>query len=182
MALQSTLFRFQIELSDIDRNLYKPFDLRLAQHPSESPLFLISRLFAFLLNFEPGLEFSPQGLNDPDQPAISQADPRGGYLTWIEIGNPSAKRLHLATKSARRVKVYTYKDPKQWLLDMQAADIFHFEQIEFFAFDSIFLQKIAARIEKTNTWSLIHNDGVLTLNFKDESIESPIMVLRSKVD
>jgi uncharacterized protein YaeQ len=180
MALQSTLYRFRIELSDIDRNVYESIDLRLAMHPSESPVYLITRLLAYLLNYQTGLEFSPQGLGDPDPPAISIPDPRGGVLLWLEIGNPSAKRLHSATKAASKVKVYTYKDAKQWLLEMQSANIFHFDQVEIFSFENDFLQKAAAKLERNNDWSLIQNDCNLTLNFKNESIESPILQLANQ--
>lgn len=181
MALQSTLYRFRIELSDIDRNVYESIDLRLAMHPSESQVYLLTRLLAYLLNYQSGLEFSPQGLGDPDPPAISIPDPRGGLLLWLEIGQPSAKRLHTATKASAKVKVYTYRDTKQWLTDMQSANIFQFEQVEIFSFTNEFLQKAATKLERNNQWSLIQNESNLTLNFKDESIEAAIQHLKSTI-
>lgn len=33
----------------------------------------------------------------------------GAIDLWIEIGNPSSKKLHKATKTANRVIIYTYK-------------------------------------------------------------------------
>src|SRR5258707_1232333 len=96
MAQLATLYRFRIELSDVDRGVYQPLDFRVAMHPSESPLFLVTRILAFALNTQEGLEFTPTGLSDPDEPCLRIANPRGGLSLWIEIGNPSARKLHKA--------------------------------------------------------------------------------------
>ena len=61
------------------------------------------------LNYQPGIEFSPGGLNDPDQPAIRVIGAHGSIDLWIDIGNPSAKRMHKASKAAQNVMIYTYK-------------------------------------------------------------------------
>ncbi len=174
MALQATLYRFKVELSDIDRSIYEAVDFRLAMHPSESPLFFVTRALAYLLNLQSGLEFSPQGLGDPDQPPLSIADPRGGILLWIDIGSPSAKRLHAALKASKNVKVYAYKDPKVWLEEMKSADIFQFQKVEIYSFKSEFLQILADRLERNNNWGLISQDQSLNVQIKDDSIQSEI--------
>ena len=175
MALQSTLYRFKIDLSDIDRALYEAIDIRLAMHPSESPLFLLTRVLAYALNFQAGLEFSPQGLGDTDQAPLSIADPRGGLLLWIEIGSPSAKRLHAASKAAKHVKVYIYKDPRLWLQEMQSSDIYQFEKIEIYSFKPEFLLSLAGLVERNNEWNLIIQDGSLTISFKNQSLQGEIL-------
>ena len=50
MAQPSTLFRFRIELSDVDRGNYTSLDIRTAMHPSETPVFLLTRVLAYSLN------------------------------------------------------------------------------------------------------------------------------------
>jgi len=112
MGTTTTLYRFQIELSDIQRSVYESLDFRVAQHPSEALPYLVTRVLAFALNSSEGLAFSPSGLSDPDTAAITIPDSFGGFRLWIEIGNPSARKLHKAAKAAKEVKVYTYKDPK----------------------------------------------------------------------
>jgi uncharacterized protein YaeQ len=69
MALASTLYRFRIDLSDVDRGVYETLDFRIAQHPSETTTYLLTRVLAYALNTQPGLEFSSGGLSDPDAPA-----------------------------------------------------------------------------------------------------------------
>ena len=111
MSAATTLFRFRIELSDVERNVYTTLDFRVAMHPSETPLYLMTRVLAYALNSgEEGLqrlEFSPGGLSNPDAPSIQVLSPTGTSLLWIEIGNPSARKLHRAAKASRRVRVYT---------------------------------------------------------------------------
>ena len=58
MALQATIYNFDIELADSDRGVYESLALRVARHPSESEDHLIARLLAFLLEFADGLAFS----------------------------------------------------------------------------------------------------------------------------
>jgi uncharacterized protein YaeQ len=52
-------------------------ELRVAQHPSESPEFLIARVLAYCLECAEGIAFS-KGLSDPDEPAILVRDLTGG--------------------------------------------------------------------------------------------------------
>ena len=75
MALTSTLYRFQIKLSDIDRNVYEEIELRVAMHPSESIPFLLTRVIAYALNLQEGLAFT-QGIGSPDEPTLQVRDHR----------------------------------------------------------------------------------------------------------
>lgn len=169
MALTSTLLRFQIELSDIDRNSYKPFDLRMAKHPSESDPYLLTRLFAYLLNDRDYLEFSPGGLSDPEAPGLSATSPHGEILLWIEIGNPSARKLHKAAKAARQVLIYTYKDVGPLLDEIRSNKVHKAETLEIFSLDPKFLAGLAPRLERTNKWGVVRQDGSLTVSIGDWS-------------
>ena len=73
MALQATIYNFDIELADSDRGVYESLALRVARHPSESEDHLITRLLAYLLEFVDGIAFS-RGISDPDEPAIAVRD------------------------------------------------------------------------------------------------------------
>src|SRR5918994_5242294 len=114
MALTATIYNFDVELADNDRNVYESLSLRVAQHPSESDEYLVARLLAYLLEYGKGIEFS-RGVSDPEEPTISIRDLTGKITTWIEIGTPDAARLHKASKSGARVVVYTHKNPDQFL-------------------------------------------------------------------
>ncbi len=113
MALGATIYAFDIELSDVDRNVYQSLNLRVAQHPSETQDYLVARVLAYCLEYTEGIGFS-KGLSDPDEPAIFVRDLTGALQAWIDIGLPEPERLHRASKAAPRVAVYTHKDPAQW--------------------------------------------------------------------
>jgi uncharacterized protein YaeQ len=175
MAQPSTLLRFQIDLSDIDRSIYKPFDFRMAKHPSESDAYLLTRLFAFLLNDREGLEFSPGGLSDPEAPALSAAAPHGEILLWIEIANPSARKLHKASKTARQVKVYTYKDVGPLLEEIRNGKVHKAETLEIYSLDPGFLEALASRLERTNKWGVVQQDGSVTVSIGDWSASTELV-------
>lgn len=164
MAQPATLYRFQISLSDVDQGAYKTLDLRMAMHPSESHAYLVTRLIAYVLNEREYLEFSPEGLSDPDAPAIRATTPNGEILLWIEIGNPSARKLHKAAKAARQVKVYTYKDPEALLKEIRENKVYHAESIEIYSLSPKFLESLAGRLERKNTWGIIHHEGTLNVS------------------
>jgi uncharacterized protein YaeQ len=167
----STLYRFRIELSDVDRGVYETLDLRVAMHPSETPQFLMTRVLAYALNFEEGLEFSPGGLSDTDQPAIRRVESGGAYAAWIEVGSPAARKLHKGAKAARKVAVYTYKDPALLLRELEAEKVHRLDEIGIFAFDPKFLGALAETLARDNTWTLIHTEGSLTVGIGAETIQ-----------
>ncbi len=91
---------FTVRLADADRAVYETLALRVAQHPSETPQFLVARVLAYCLEYAEGITFS-KGLSDPEEPAILVHDLTGALQTWIEVGMPEAARLHKASKAAR---------------------------------------------------------------------------------
>ncbi len=157
------LYRFQIELSDVDRGIYESLDFRVSQHPSETAPYLLSRVLAYTLSYQQGLEFSPTGLGDPDAAALRLQGLNGNIDLWIEIGNPSARKLHKASKAAKQVQVYTYKNPEILLTEMQNNEIHRREQIQIFAFEEKFLDQLEEILDKSNRWSILHQQGQLDI-------------------
>ena len=67
VALNATIYSFEITLNDADRGVYLPLAFRVARHPSETAEFLLTRMLAYCLEFREGIAFS-KGLSDPDAP------------------------------------------------------------------------------------------------------------------
>jgi uncharacterized protein YaeQ len=175
MAHPSTLHRFRIDLSDIDRGVYEKIDIRVARHPSESEEFLLTRVLAFTLNFESELAFSKGGLSDPDEPCIALVDPGGGYKLWIEVGNPSTRKLHRATKSSPKVRIYTYKNPELLISELEADGIYQPERLELFCFSTGLLRALEATLTRDNAWNMIHQDGGLMIQVGDDAISGEVL-------
>jgi uncharacterized protein YaeQ len=172
------LYRFRLSISDVDRGVYESLDLRVPMHPSESLDYLVTRVLAYALNYDPSgdsIEFSSGGLSNPDDAPISAPDPQGGLALWIDIGNPSARRLHKAAKAARRVKVYTYKDPENLKKEAASERVHRASEIEVFAFEASFLRSLQAGLVRDNTWSIILTDGELTVTIGDEGFSTTLV-------
>lgn len=164
MALPSKLYRFKIELSDLEKSSYQSLDFRVAQHPSESLQFLLTRVFAYALNYQQDLEFTPGGLADPEGPCIRILNPHGGIQLWIEIGSPTARKIHRASKAADKVKIYTYKDPLPLLQEINSERIHRREELEIYSISGKFLEQLSAFVEKENRWNLIYTNGVIMVS------------------
>ena len=169
MALSSTVFVFEIDLADADRNVYETLSLRLARHPSESDEFLVARLLAYCLEYTNGIEFS-RGLSDADEPPIAVRDLTGRLLAWIDVGTPSPDRLHRAAKLTPRVVVYVHKDPRQWLPELAKAEIHRADALVLHAFDPQMIRALVSRLDRRLSFALTVADAELFVAFTDGTI------------
>lgn len=171
MALGATIHTFDVDLADTDRGVYQALNLRVAQHPSETPDYLLTRVLAYCLEFAEGIAFS-KGLSDPDDPAISVRDLTGALQAWVDIGLPEPERLHRASKAAPRVAVYTHKDPAQWVTRLSAAKVHRAEKLEVFALDRAWLAQLVSRLERRMQFSLARSEGDIYLSIGDHTFQT----------
>ena len=169
MALTATIYNFDIELADADRNRYESLSLRVARHPSESEEYLVTRLLAYLLEYAEGIEFS-RGVSDPDEPAIAIRDLTGRVTSWIDIGTPDAARLHKAAKSGARVVVYTHKNADQFLKQLSGEKIHRPDELELYAMDRALVAALAARLERRVAFSASITDRELYLSIGTDTL------------
>jgi len=162
MALTATLYRFNIDLSDVDRSVYEQLEVRAAQHPSETSRYLLTRVLAYCLCYEEGIAFS-RGLSAADEPALWVKDLQGNTQAWIEVGSPSPERLHKARKAVRRVCVFTHHDVELLKKAVRGKNVHHADEIEVYAVDPAFLDTLGALTERSNDWTLARNDGEIYL-------------------
>ncbi|HET8948751.1 MAG TPA: YaeQ family protein [Candidatus Polarisedimenticolia bacterium] len=153
MALTATIHTFEIELADADRGMYGTMSFRAARHPSESEEGFVVRVLAYSLERAEGIAFS-KGLDDPDEPAIAVRDLTGAIRVWIEIGAPSAARVHKASKAAGRVAIYTHKDPEKLLRQYSAERIHRAADVELYSLDPRLVGELAHRLERRMVFSV----------------------------
>jgi uncharacterized protein YaeQ len=163
MALPATLRRFEIALADSDRGIYDQLDWRVAQHPSESERYLVARVIARALEHGEGVEFSPGGVSDDDEPAIVQRDLRGDLQAWIEVGSPAPDRLHKASKRAPRVAIYAWKNPEQLAAAIAERGVFRGDAMVLRALPAELLDGVAATLDRVNRWDLSVTGGTIYL-------------------
>jgi len=174
MALTATIYRLQVALSDVDRGVYEALDLRLARHPSETMRYLLTRTLAYCLSYEEGIAFSKEGISSTEEPPLAVRDPTGLLLAWIEVGSPSAERLHKASKAAPRVAVFTHA-PLALLRREAGSRVIHkVEAIDVWRFEPSFLDAIEPKIDRNAKIELVRNDGQLYVTAGGAMIEAEL--------
>jgi uncharacterized protein YaeQ len=116
MAIGATIYKANLNLSNLNTHHYADYSLTVAKHPSENALRLMCRLIAFLHAAHEDLELT-KGISSADEPDLWQRDLTGHIVHWIELGLPEEKRIRQASGKAEQVSIYTYHDNKAdiWL-------------------------------------------------------------------
>jgi uncharacterized protein YaeQ len=177
MALSSTMYVFTVRLSDADRSVYETLTLRVAQHPSETPEYLITRVLAYCLEFSEGIVFS-KGISDPDEPTIAVRDLTGILRTWIDIGTPEAARLHRAGKAAARVAVYSHRDVTAWLARIAGERIHRGEGLEIHVMDRELVAALVSRLERRMEIDMAVTERNLYVSVADETFSGTVELRR----
>ena len=92
MAQPSTTYKFELNLTDLDRGVYENVRQTIARHPSETEERMAVRLLAYALWYNENLSFG-RGLSDVDEAALWEKSLDDRVLHWIEVGQPDAERL-----------------------------------------------------------------------------------------
>ncbi len=107
MALKPTIYKFRIDISDMNNDYYNSQKLTIALHPSEKPQRMLARVLAYCLNATSELEFT-KGLSTTEEPDLWHVTDDQTITHWIEIGEPDPERVKKATRLAKHVKVYSF--------------------------------------------------------------------------
>jgi len=107
MALKSTIFKSELQISDMDRNYYHDHAVTIARHPSENDERMMVRLLAFALHAHEALSFANKIGND-DEPDLWQRNLTGAIDIWIEVGQPDEKRVRRACGRCGQVFIYCF--------------------------------------------------------------------------
>ena len=162
MAETATVYQFTIDLADMDRGVYETLALRVARHPSETVEYMVVRVLAYCLEYQEGIAFT-EGLSSGDEPALVVRDLTGRLLAWIDVGLPDGERLHRGSKQAARVAVYTHRDARQLLAQLDGVRIHRGAEIPIRAFRRAVIDAVAALIERRTSMAVSVSDGEVML-------------------
>jgi uncharacterized protein YaeQ len=171
------MYVFTVRLADADRSVYESLTLRVAQHPSETLEYLVTRVLAYCLEYTEGIAFS-KGLSEPEEPAIAVRDLTGALQTWIDIGAPEAARLHKASKAARRVAVYAHRDVAPWFARIAGDRIHRSEAIEIHVIDRDLVAALASRLERRMDVDLSVSDRNVYFSVADDTYSGTVELRR----
>lgn len=175
MALNATVYSFEINLSDLDRNVCQALAFRVAQHPSETDAYLMTRVLAYCLEYREGLSFSKGGLSDPDAPALAVHDLTGALRRWIEVGLPEPARLHRASKASPEVAVYSHKDVDTLLARLVTEKVHRANDIQIITFDRDMIASLTARLTRRMIFDLVITERQIYLSLGAETISGSLV-------
>lgn len=173
MALTATIYHVTVDLADMDRGVFESFELRLARHPSETVEYMLVRLLAYCLEYEEGIALT-EGVSSGDEPALVVRDLTGRLTAWIEVGLPDASRLHRGSKLAGRAAVYTHRDVRQFLSQLEGEKVHGADAIPIRAFDRTTIERLAAGFDRRMSLAVSVSDGELLISVGDTSTSLPM--------
>ena len=179
MAVKATIFKAELQVSDMGRHYYQSHSLTLAQHPSETEERLMIRLLAFALNASDSLAFG-RGISADDEPDLWQKDLTGQIDLWIEIGQPDEQRIRKACGRAGSVAVYIFsgRSGAIWW-EKNAAALQRCRNLSVFEVPASTSQALAALASRNMQLQCLVQDGQLQLMVDADSVDVDLVVLKA---
>lgn len=176
MAIKPTIYKANVNLSDIDRHRYQELNLTMALHPSETPERMLVRLVAYCLNVQENLVFT-KGISTSDEPDIWAVSLDDRIEHWIEIGQPDPERVKKAVGRSEKVSVYLFGKSAGtwWQLNQQAFSKLNRTSVFQFQWNQV--EQLMAMLDRTMKLNVTINEGVLFISDDSTSVEFSISTL-----
>jgi uncharacterized protein YaeQ len=175
MAIKATIFKANLQIADMDRNVYVDHAVTIARHPSETDERMMVRLLALALNLPADTDHGTlelaKDLWDADEPALWHKDLTGEIKHWIDVGQPDDKRLLRASGRADRVSVLSYSASTPIWWAGIANKVARASNIEAWQIDAAQSQALARLAQRTMQLQLSVQDGSCWLGDGQASIE-----------
>jgi uncharacterized protein YaeQ len=152
MALKPTIFKMNINLSDLNQELYETISLTVAQHPSETSERMMARVLAYCLNAQEFLSFT-KGLSVADDPDIWAKNFSDEFLLWVDVGEPAFDRIKKASRKANKTKVYTFNSKSDVWWQQSQSD-FSQLSVDVYQFEYAQIQALANLVQRTMDFSM----------------------------
>ncbi len=176
MALNATIFKIDLTVTDMDRGYYASHALVLARHPSETDERMMARLLAFALSASEALTFG-KGLSSEDEPDVLEKDLTGAIQLWIEVGLPDEKAVRKACGRAAQVRIYAYgRGTERWWQDVQSG-LARPDNLTVVELPQAATQAMAALAQRTMQLQCTVQDGTVWLTDGKNTVEvTPVLL------
>ncbi|MEN8168213.1 MAG: YaeQ family protein [Pseudomonadota bacterium] len=171
MALKATIFKTDLQISDMDRNHYRDYALTIARHPSETDRRMMVRILAFALHAQEDLAFT-RGLSTDDEPDLWGKSLSDEVLLWVDLGQPDEKRIRKACGRAREVWIYTYNDrsARVWF-EQLGGKLERFDNLRIIHLPETSIIQLAALAQRNMQLQCSIQDGAIWLGDLEQSIQ-----------
>ena len=105
-------------------------------------------------------------------------DPTGVMTAWIDVGAPSAKRLHKATKSAAKVSLFSSVALPLLIAEAASAPVFRLDEIEVWPLEPAFVDGLADKLDRKCALGITRSDGVLYVTLGNQTYETQVALAR----
>jgi len=176
MALSATIFKINLQISDMDRNYYGEHQLTLARHPSETDERMMVRLLAFALHADEQLSFT-KGLCADDEPDLWLKSLSDEIELWIDVGLPDERRVRKACSRASQVVLYLYSSraAEQWWL-RNADKLQRFSNLTVIELTDAACNEMTSLVQRTMQVQCTVQDGEIWLSTDDQTCTvSPLL-------
>ncbi|MDR6991002.1 YaeQ family protein [Luteimonas sp. 3794] len=170
MAPKATVYKAELQVTDMDRHYYASHDLVLAQHPSETEARLMVRLITFALFAEERLEFG-RGLSNEEEPDLWRRDYTGDIEQWIDLGQPDESRIRKASGRARHVVVVNYSgNAAQIWWDRIANSLTRLKNLTVVDLEPAKIEEAVGLLQRSMRLTAMIQDGELQLMSESETV------------
>ncbi|SDS81394.1 Uncharacterized conserved protein YaeQ, suppresses RfaH defect [Halopseudomonas xinjiangensis] len=178
MALQATPYKVNLDLSDVDRNVYENLRMTVARHPSETEPRMTARILAYALWYQERLAFG-RGLSDVDEPALWHKSLDDRIEHWIEVGQPDADRLTWCSRRAEHVSLLVYGNARAWGNKVLPA-VAGLSNLHIAALPQELHEALSAGLPRSIGWGVMITDGVLYVSDAEQQYELPLEWLQGE--
>lgn len=162
MALSATIYKAELNISDMDRQYYASHALTIAQHPSENDARMMLRLLCFALYADEQLNFT-KGISTDDEPDLWLKNLSDEIELWIELGQPDEKRIRKACGRAQQVVVVNYGGHAEPWWKQNAAGLDRYKNLRVFKIDDEALNSLSALAQRNMELQATIQDGEVYL-------------------
>lgn len=148
MAIKPTIYKFSIQLSDMNRAHYDNVNLTVALHPSETAVRMMVRVLSYCLNAIPNLEFT-KGVSAVDEPDLWAVEMDETISLWIDVGEPSIERIKRGSHRSKQMKIYSF-NTKSSIWWSQVGRETEALGVEAYLFDFEEIEQLTDLVERTN--------------------------------
>jgi len=177
MAKNSTIYKANLSIADIERDYYGDHQITLACHPSETTERMMLRILAFALNADERLT-PAAGMSDADEPDLWLKDLTGAITLWIEIGQPDERRILKACGRSGLVKIYTYGTKPQLWIDSIESKIAKAKNLSIYSINAVSSKSLATLAERNMELQVTKDHDELWIRSETGSVSVDITHLR----
>ncbi len=182
MAIKATIYKAQLQLANMDRNIYCDPALTIARHPSEADERMMIRVLALAMGWPSdtlqGTIELAKDMWDVDEPALWQKNYSGEILHWVDVGQPDDKRLMKASGRAHHVTLWAFQNSTPVWWAAIANKLTRARNLTVWQVPSDQSQALAKLAQRSMQLQVSVQDGTVWVNDGNETVEiTPVKLM-----